>query len=377
MMLKIAVGETSLGQLSSAKTGGRQSRFFLFLFCALVLPLTGCGDDQIKAYRVAKEEKVKAVAESLPPNWELAPLGEMRAASFRVRGAENKTADVSVTPLPGQAGRDMDNVNRWRGQVPQFAVSESEVAKLAKPVEIAGQAAALYEMAGENPASGDQTSILAAILRKDGTAWFFKMTGDSNLVQQQKPSFISYLKTFQFPSGSESAKATPNDAELPPGHPPLVLATQSAIAPATTSGRPKWVVPAAWREIDGGQFLIAKFLVPGTNNSQAVVNISMSAGNGGGIAANVNRWRKQLSLSELPESAVNEAVKSVGDADAKMNLIELAGTDSQNGKAVRMVAIIVPQKSQTWFYKLTGATALVQREEEAFVNFVRTTKYSE
>ncbi len=233
-------------------------------------------------------------------------------------------------------------------------------------------------MTGENLASGDQTSILAAILRKDGTAWFFKMTGDSSLVVQQKASFVSYLKTFQFPSGSDSAHtAAANETELPPGHPPLALVPPGAVAATTVSGRPGWTVPAGWREIDGGQFLIAKFLVPGTNNSQANVNVSMSAGNGGGIPANVNRWRKQLSLGEIPESAVNEVVKSVGDGDAKMNLVELAGTDPQSGNAIRMVAMIVPQKSQTWFYKLTGATALVQREEEAFVKFVRTTKYSE
>ena len=365
-----------MGQMGSAKTERRQSRIFLFLFYALVLPITGCRGDQIQVYRVAKEEKVKSVAAPLPPNWEIAPRGEMREASFRVRGAENKTADVSVIPLPGQAGRDIDNVNRWRGQVGQSPVSESEAAKLAKSVQIAGQEAALYEMTGENPASGDRTSILAAILRKDGTGWFFKMAGDSSLVEQQKASFIAYLQTFQFPSGSDSAQATSN-AELPPGHPPLALDLQSSVAPASTSGRPNWVVPAKWREIDRGQFLVAKFVVPGTDNSQANVNVSMSAGNGGGIPANVNRWRKQLSLSEIPESAVNEVVKSVGNGDAKMTLVELAGTDPQSGNAIRMVAMIVPQKSQTWFYKLTGGTALVQREEEAFVKFVRTTKYSE
>lgn len=377
MTLKIAVPETSLSQMSSTKTEGNQSRFFLFLFCALALPLTGCGGDQIEVYRVAKEGKIKEVTASLPPSWETAPLGEMRAVSFRVRGAGNKTADISVIPLPGQAGRDVDNVNRWRGQVGQSAVSESEVGKLAKPVEITGQTAALYEMTGENPASGDQTSILAAILRKDGTAWFFKMAGDSSLVEQQKANFISYLKTFQFPAESESARPASNDAELPPGHPPPALATQSAVAPVPTSGRPNWVVPAGWREIDGGQFLVAKFLVPGTDNSQAIVNVSMSAGNGGGVSANVNRWRKQLGLREISESAANEAVKSVGDGDAKMNLVELAGTDSQSGNPVRMLAMIVPEKSQTWFYKFTGTTSLVEREEEAFVNFVRTTKYSE
>jgi hypothetical protein len=41
----------------------------------------------------------------------------MRVASFRVTGKDGKQADVSVIPLPGLAGSDLDNVNRWRGQV--------------------------------------------------------------------------------------------------------------------------------------------------------------------------------------------------------------------------------------------------------------------
>jgi hypothetical protein len=34
---------------------------------------------------------------------------------------------------------------------------------------------------------GDKTRILAGILRKEGVAWFFKMTGPDALVAGQKP----------------------------------------------------------------------------------------------------------------------------------------------------------------------------------------------
>src|ERR1051326_3251652 len=137
------------------------------------------------------------------------------------------------------------------------------------------------------------------------------MSGDSGLVGQQKAAFVSYLKTFQFPSESGAGQSAPKEAELPPGHPPLSLAAQSSTAPAQTSGRPTWKVPSGWREVDGGQFLVAKFVIPGATNSHAIVNVSMAAGNGGGLAGNVNRWRKQVGLSELSESAVSDAVKQV------------------------------------------------------------------
>ena len=52
-----------------------------------------------------------------PAGWNEVAPSQMRAASFRVPGKDGKQADVSVIPLPGLAGSDLDNVNRWRGQV--------------------------------------------------------------------------------------------------------------------------------------------------------------------------------------------------------------------------------------------------------------------
>ena len=166
----------------------------------------------------------------------------MRAASFRVAGKDGKQADVSVIPLPGLAGSDLDNVNRWRGQVGLSAVSEAELAKLVQPVEIAGQSASLYEQAGSNAGSGDKTNILAAITRRDGTAWFFKMTGNDALVTEQKPAFIEFLKSVSFPAAAAQA-------QLPPSHPPIGGGDMMAQAGgAASSGQPKpsWEVPSGW-----------------------------------------------------------------------------------------------------------------------------------
>ncbi|HOX57350.1 MAG TPA: hypothetical protein P5205_12420 [Candidatus Paceibacterota bacterium] len=193
--------------------------------------LAGCDRSQVQEYRVAKEPAV-APSPALPPghpdtsgaapmfeytrppDWREAPPGQMRVASFQVSGQDGEQADVSVVPLPGLAGSDLANVNRWRGQVGLPGVSEEELAKLAQPVEIAGQPAQLYEQAGTNAGSGDKTCILAAIARRDGVAWFFKMTGEEALVAQQKSAFIGFLKSVRFPPASPQA-------QLPPDHPPI------------------------------------------------------------------------------------------------------------------------------------------------------------
>jgi len=195
--------------------------------------LAGCGRNDVQVYQVAKEptqtppvamppghpdtaagSAAPALKYKAPSGWQEVAPGEMRAASFRVTGENGKLADVSVIPLPGMAGSDLDNVNRWRGQVGLKRISQDELAKLAEPVRMDGQPAQLYDQAGENPGSGEKTRILAAITRRDGTAWFFKMTGDDEWVAQQKPAFIEFLQSVVF-------TARGAQAPLPPSHPPI------------------------------------------------------------------------------------------------------------------------------------------------------------
>jgi hypothetical protein len=359
----------------------------------LLAALVGCDRGQVQEYRVSKEQplgQAQTQAAALPPghpdvsgaaapalqykrpaDWQEAPLGEMRAASFRVPGKDGKQADVSAIPLPGLAGSDLDNVNRWRGQVGLPGVSEEELAKLAQPVQIAAQAASLYEQAGTNPGSGDKSRILAAITRRDGIAWFFKMTGDDALVAAQKPAFVEFLTSVNF-------TASPAQAQLPASHPPIDGASMMGQAgTSASSGQPKpnWDVPSGWKEVPGGQFLVAKFLVTGAADAQAAVNVSMSPGDGGGLLANVNRWRTQLGLGPVAEADLANQTQALDLADGKASVTDIAGQDPKNGQKARLLAVVIPRSGQTWFYKLMGSAQVVQQEKDAFMKFVQSVKY--
>jgi len=295
----------------------------------------------------------------------------MRAASFRVAGKDGKQADVSVIPLPGLAGSDLDNVNRWRGQVGLPAVSDAELVKLAQPVQIASQSANLYEQAGSNAGSGDKTRILAAITRRDGMAWFFKMTGDDGLVAEQKPAFIDFLKSVSFPAATAQA-------QLAPSHPPIdggSMMAPAGMAASSSQFKPNWEVPSGWKEVPGGQFLVAKFLLTGAANAQAAVNVSKSPGDGGGLSANVNRWRGQLGLGPLAEADVAKAMQPLELPDGKASVADISGQDARSGQPARLLAVVVPRSEETWFYKLMGDAQVVQQEKDAFMKFVQSVKY--
>jgi hypothetical protein len=360
---------------------------------SLLSTLPGCGRDDVRTYRVPKETAPQLAAADLPtghPNvsagtapagsakvpadWQEAPPGEMRVASYHVKGKDGKMADVSVIPLPGMAGHDIDNVNRWRGQVGLAPVSEGELGKLAETVQVGGQEGKLYEMAGQNSGSGEKNRILAAIIRRPDGAWFFKMVGDDALVGEQKAAFVEYLKSFSFPGAGSGAAM--QDSQLPPSHPPIGNTPPAAgAAPASNEGKPEWQVPAGWKEIDGGQFLVAKFIVSGLDNSQAAVNVSMSAGDGGGVLGNVNRWRGQIGLSEQSQAEVEKLAQSVDIEGGKAMLVDMAGTDMKSGAKTRLVGAIVPKGKQTWFYKLMGPAPIVEQQKDAFTKFVQTVKY--
>ena len=335
--------------------------------------LTGC-DRDVRVYRVAKQPSAKSNA---PEGWRPVPPGQMRVASFSVKGVDGRQADVSVIPLPGAAGGVPANVNRWRGQVGLPPATESEIQKLAEFVQISGQPAELYDIGGTSASSGEAVRILASIQNRDGMAWFFKMTGDANLVAQQKPAFIAYLKTFDPAAATSSslpALHPPIDSgTLPPGHPDISTAPPSDAEPSR-EGQPKWEVPPGWKEAAGGQFLVGKFMLDSDAGTQAVVNVSSSTSDGGRLTANVNRWRKQLGLDEVAGDQA-QAGRTIETPGGKISFVELSGTDVRTGRPTSLVVAIASQSGRTWFYKLMGDAKVVGAHKDEFIKFVQSAKY--
>ena len=105
------------------------------------------------------------------------------------------------------------------------------------------------------------------------------------------------------------------------------------------------------------------------------MNVSASAGGGGGLVDNVNRWRNQLGLAPLAEGEVDKLVTPLEVADGKASLVDMTSESVKDGQKTRLVAAVVPHGDQTWFYKLMGNETLVGHEKDAFSKFVQGAKY--
>ena len=389
------------------KRSANRSIWLLGLVTPVFLLAVGCHRDDVKVYRIAKDQEQASQQQTAPalptdsPNpglppghpdistmpgapasgappqltwktpsgWTEEAPSEMRVGSFKINGAGGKQVDVSVIPLPGMAGTDAANVNRWRGQVGLPAMADDEVQKSAESIVAGGQPAQLYDIAGVNPDGGKAERIIGVIQHRDDMEWFYKMTGDADLTEQQKPAFIEFLKSLNF---AASAQAQP---EMPPGHPAVggdMAALLSAPALASGGSKPNWQVPAGWQEVPPGQFLLAQYSITGANGAKAEVNVAQANGS---LLDNVNRWRRQIGLDALDESGLNKLVTSLDVTGGKATLVDMTGTDMRTSQPTRLVGAIVPMNGQTWFYKLMGDAGVVESQKAAFLQFVQGVKY--
>lgn len=154
-------------------------------------PIVPVAASTTAAPREGGQEKPK-VSWSQPKAWQPSQGSSMRYASFSAKDSDGKTADISVSFLPGQAGTDLENVNRWRGQMGLTPVAEADLQAAVFPVTCRDGSLKMMELAG-----GD-AKMLVAWTRVDGNTWFFKLTAPVALADRQKPAFKGFLESVKF-----------------------------------------------------------------------------------------------------------------------------------------------------------------------------------
>ncbi len=102
-------------------------------------------------------------------------------------------------------------------------------------------------------------------------------------------------------------------------------------------------------------------------NGTATVTLTVLAGDGGGLLANVNRWRKQLNLDPATEDQLKTLVPAVSFGESSARLMEANGTDFRDGTPALTLGLVAGDATLTWFYKLMGDPEIVRREREAFL----------
>jgi hypothetical protein len=136
----------------------------------------------------------------------------------------------------------------------------------------------------------------------------------------------------------------------------------------------RWQLPRGWEQLPAGEMRLGDFRVQGANGERAEVMITPLAGRAGSDLANVNRWRGQVGLAPLAEDqlAANSETVQVGNEAAQ--LFEIAGISGDDEKT-RILAVIFRRGQTSWFFKMIGPDALVQKEKSGFIAFLGTISF--
>jgi hypothetical protein len=131
-----------------------------------------------------------------PETWQAGKVGGMRKAAFTVADGD-KHVEITVIDLAEAAGDLLPNINRWRDQLKLPPVEQAELDKQLQPIKAGQVAGHFIELIGAE-ANQPQQAMLGAVVVDAGKAWFFKLTGDAELVEKEKPRFRAFVESMRF-----------------------------------------------------------------------------------------------------------------------------------------------------------------------------------
>ena len=180
---------------------------------ALLLSLTACREEGITHARVPKPEaagvatapmgmpgamggglealpeRTRGLNWTLPSGWKELPGSGMRLATFTPPGGLK--TEGTVVALPGDSGGELANVNRWRGQIGLPAIDAAGMAASRTTLSTKAGPVSVYDFTSGGTV---KTRLIAAVLSKDGTSWFFKLMGDAAATESVRAGFLTIIE---------------------------------------------------------------------------------------------------------------------------------------------------------------------------------------
>jgi hypothetical protein len=260
-------------------------------------------------------------------------------------------AECYVTTLAGEAGGLVANVNRWRSQLSLPALSSDGVAALPRVPWLGGEAV-LVDVEGDwtgmsGEGSGARWRLVGLLQVGTPQSRFLKLVGPAEVVARERGAFDALVASFR--AGDAAAPAV------------------AAEGPASSLA---WVAPAGWQRAADKAMREVTFTAGERGDVECYV--ALLAGDGGGLAANVERWCQQLG-AEPPGSAELEASPRVPMLGTEGVVVEVARGESASappGQELLIGALCI-RAEQSLFVKMTGPRAQVESQREAFLQFCR------
>ncbi len=129
-----------------------------------------------------------------------------------------------------------------------------------------------------------------------------------------------------------------------------------------------WTTPAGWSEQSKTSMRLANFEVAGDPETECYLSILPGAA--GGLEANVNRWREQMSLPPLSSAEVDQLPRKklfgrdAAFVDLEGTFVGMSGTENKTG--FRLAGLLIEREGVSMFLRMTGPAAVVAAELSHF-----------
>jgi hypothetical protein len=209
-----------------------------------------------------------------------------------------------------QTVRLSDTIARLRLCFPVVALSLlMSVAGCNKPPEIRS-----YKVAKTDREVPKRT--VAATLLADNRAWFFKTEGPPEVLESKVEELTSFFETIT--------------------------------GPESTGANPTWKLPEGWDEVPAGGMRLATLKLPSEAAplEMAVTTLARTAEEQEYLLINVNRWRGQLGLEPVEQTALDKELTELEIEGGKLWVFDATGTGSPGPSMPPMMAGHPPAAAQ-------------------------------
>ena len=126
-----------------------------------------------------------------------------------------------------------------------------------------------------------------------------------------------------------------------------------------------WNVPESWDEKNKSSMRLASFSASYVGGL-ADISITSFSGQGGGILANVNRWRRQLGLNPSSLNQINNSIVIKKSGLGNYKLIKIINEQEPSSA---FLCSIIQVKNSTVFVKMNASVHGIAQLQEEFIAF--------
>ena len=164
---------------------------------------------------------------------------------------------------------------------------------------------------------------------------------------------------------------------VPKPPPPVV---EAAKGDPHGGGRPHvhYKAPPGWTDAGATRTRVANFSIS-RDGQAAEIAVMPFPGMGGTDLQFVNLWREQLKLPAATEEEILKFMTRIVVNQQQGKMFDVTGPApaAAGERQDRIVVAVVPVDGLSWFFKLTGDAALVEKEKPAFMEFLKSVEFAD